>query len=403
MQIIADLRAANVTVTQHPATGHFPWGMMLEHPDWGRAELAYPAEFPLPAVSLLRQSIGLTPFEQERACERRSLVILSMKTSNLSLLEATKRWLRWGRAAAGSTGTCLIDHHSERLWSIPALDSELSHNAPLDISALYAVRVYLDEDRQLRWLHTHGLAERGGFDLDIFDPNADMLGIQGHDILRAFAFRVLEGNLSPTSRRIRLLGAPAAQLVPWDVFLKRAPASIQALWNEQPQQGKRAVLVESTPLLPSRNSFEYQPYRGTSGPLENVIVEFSARATTLMQERAQATAPWLLSLLDTYDNLPSQVANPLEWKAFIKVGLRTDARLTLHNEHLWFRIVDRDNSTVTVRLESQPEAITRLTRGDVMQFDISQISGWMIRTRLGTIMPHDDRVARILSELSSSL
>ena len=122
-----------------------------------------------------------------------------------------------------------------------------------------------------------------------------------------------------------------------------------------------------------------------------------------MQERAQATAPWLLSLLDTYDNLPPQVANPLEWKVFIKVGLRTDARLTLHNEHLWFRIVDRDNSTVTVRLESQPEAIARLTRGDVMQFDISQISGWMIKTRLGTIMPHDDRVARVLSELSSSL
>ena len=402
MQVIADLRACGVTVLQHPATKASPWSMALSHPDWGEADIVLPSESTLPSQSVLAQSISLTPSERQQAQQRRSLVILSMRTRNESILVATKRWLRWGRATAGSIGLCVIDHRSEHIWSIPALDAELLHDAPLDVSSLYSVRVLYDEESSPQWLHTHGLADLGGFDLDVFYPSPDMLGTIGHDILRAFAFRVLDGHYSIDTKRLSLVDGETAQLVPWKTFTPRAPEAIQKLVAGVDHGGHRAVLVDRQSMAERYRKEHFQPYRTTSAPLRNIVIEFSDDATALMAERAVATWPRLVRTIRAYRTAPAPIADKIEPKCFIKVGIKTGPRFRTNTEHLWFRVNDLSDSTIHATLESEPCDISTLQPGEQYEFEPSQITGWVIHTRMGAILPYDDRVARMLAEYGAT-
>ena len=121
-----------------------------------------------------------------------------------------------------------------------------------------------------------------------------------------------------------------------------------------------------------------------------------------MRERAQATWPWLLQLLTTLSEFPDKLADSLQWECFIKVGIRTGSRLAFTTEHLWFRMLEHTEHQITAVLISEPEGASRLRSGAIATYGAADISGWMVRTRLGTIMPHDDRVARMLFELSAT-
>ncbi len=402
MQIVADLRASGITVLQRPSSSRFPWSMSLDHPAWGTAEIVFPKDFPLPAHSLLEQSIGLTPSELQHVLTRRSLVVLTMPAENETTLGATKRWLRWGRAAAGTTGLCVIDHRSEHIWSIPALEAELAHDAPLDVSALYSVRAVYDNEGMLRWMHTHGLEELGGFDLDIFEPNTEMLGTIGHDVLRSFAFQVLDGRCTPNSRRIDLITGAPAQLVPWQTFIRQAPEELISLWSRVEHGGRRAVLVERQGVSHRYSRRRFRPYHGTIETLSNALVEFPPTATDVMAERARATWPWLQHTLERYASAPEHISKEIDAQCFVKIGMRTDARFGFNTEHIWFRASRLSSDGVEAILESKPRGLKRLERGHTYQFERTEITGWLVRTRLGAILPHDDRVARMLAEYGAT-
>ena len=92
----------------------------------------------------------------------------------------------------GDEGVIVLDTVSQLPWSRAPLDDELAHDANLDVEALYCVHSVFEgaaEDpkgRDITWLHSHGLAELGGFDIDFIRPDPEFVD-QGSDIYRALA------------------------------------------------------------------------------------------------------------------------------------------------------------------------------------------------------------------------
>ena len=82
--------------------------------------------------------------------------------------------------------------------------------------------------------------------------------------------------------------------------------------------------------------------------------------------------------------------------------MRTDARFGFNTEHIWFRASRLSSDGVEAILESKPRGLKRLERGHTYQFERTEITGWLVRTRLGAILPHDDRVARMLAEYGAT-
>ena len=61
------------------------------------------------------------------------------------------------------------------------------------------------------------------------------------------------------------------------------------------------------------------------------------------------------------------------------------------------------HETIHARLESAPQDPRLPVSDELHIFSPAQLSGWLVRTRLGAILPHDDRVARMLAAYGATM
>ncbi len=208
------LRSTGIDVERLPDGEEMHWVMALRHPDWGEAMLASPRNIPAPPRELIEFDVGLTPPEKEELLRLGGSVLsLRMEGKKNNVLADRKNALRFLHAVMADDGLAVVDHVASSIWSRPALEDEMCHDADLDVGGIYALHAVAPDDAAdmqqdeegppIIWLHTHGLAEIGFFDFDILHPSPDLLG-PGVDTLRAIAFAIVEGAVTASTPEFEL-------------------------------------------------------------------------------------------------------------------------------------------------------------------------------------------------------
>ncbi len=170
------------------------WALAMRHPEYGAGTVWLPRECP-PIRQFLEFGLRVTQAEGEAAMSARRAVAVTVPADKKHVLRDRKRLLRFMRALMAEDAVMTVDLASGLPWTRANLDEELAHDADLDVESLYVYHAVSDKKDRPYWLHTHGLAELGGFDLDLLRPNQYTID-NANEVFRALAFAMLEGNIN---------------------------------------------------------------------------------------------------------------------------------------------------------------------------------------------------------------
>ncbi len=364
------------------------WAVGLEHPVLGKAELWCDRAAP-PIDDFIRFANNLSNGERAVAAGSAASVQVRVPAQRRHLLRDRKTMLRIARDVLGEDGLIVLDIASQLPWSRASLAEELAHDADLDIDALYCLHSVIDEGERVRWLHSHGLAEIGGFDLDIVDPHPEFVAACS-DPIRAIATMILDREVAESQSRFRF-GHPGgeARFVPARDFMRDADPSATALRDADHHDERRSVLCEPVgrKLLGFGRGERPEPLHfAQRPPSEQFVIYIPTSTTTLMAERALAT-------VDVLRDMASEFAE-FEVVAVVKLGYQTRDG---SKEHLWFTAHSIGDTTIDATLENKPFGVD-LVPGERAERPLDQLTDWMLLTPAGPVTPRSMTAARRLRE-----
>jgi hypothetical protein len=392
-QIEKRLRAAGMQVVpSEKGRGKADWAFGLCHEDHGSAIVLLEPEAP-PAAGFLQYALGLTESEAALAQTGTGAVLVVVAAEHDDVLRDRKRLLWFMRRVMGSDGVLGVDLASRLPWSPAALDDELAHDAPLDVEALYVCHAVPGKNGRVGWLHTHGLAELGGFDLDIVRPDP-WLFRTASDPLRALAWAVAQGKLT-TSTESFALADPGGKirLVPAAAFMAQAAAADRAFRDSGPDTGDphatdRAVVCEPRTPGAALAGAMPMPSRLLSRAQDGMTLVFDEEAAAMMAERALGTVGVLRSLMEEFAEWP---VVPTARLVFPILG--SDA-----SELITCQVHAIGEDTIDCTLTGQPTGLP-IREGLRSSFSLNRLADWTILSPEGDMTPRSLLGARRLREL----
>jgi hypothetical protein len=403
------LTSAGVAARPQPAGDDVAWRLRLERAGWAEADLfCLKTYLPVPPA-LVAFDPRLSDAERQATLAARSAVQVSMAGARDDVLRDHKEFLRALRIVMGADGVMAIDHRSNKFWTREALDDELAHDAPVDVEALFTLHaVYGADDapdtappaggsaeRQVYWLHSHGLAELGAFDFDILQPSADFVS-GSSDPTRALAYAILDGEVTPNGGPFEL-SAPGGvvEAVPAATFQRTADERYATLREAEDHTESRVVLCypKSRGWLARLvgRSDRPRPARWMTQPLgDGRVVHFTHAGTHMMEERARAT-------YGVFRSLMTELAD-LSLPALVKLGYVVDGGGADAREHLWFEVHEAGPDAIDATLMNQPFNIARMSAGQRGRHAVDLLTEWQIMTPVGSITPRSMRAARVIRE-----
>jgi uncharacterized protein YegJ (DUF2314 family) len=374
------------------------WRMTALHPLWGSLTLMG-VEDPPPWPIMLSHFVPLTKGERAAVEGVKSALYVELPAAGENVLRERKTMLRALSAIGGGGLVAAVDHMAQRLWTAADLAEELAHDADLDIESALSLHAIMGEgDDGAEWVHTHGLAELGGFDFHIVQPEPGRSFNPRTEAVRALAAMILEGRVKADGSSFPLFGGVDACFVPSKEFLAKAEGHAVAVLRrgiaDDEVHGRiGAVLCEAKgsgalsrlfggPARPRAHAALW------SEAIEGAAVTaFTDGMTALMSERARATYPLLRRLAEEFASYKFPIG--------IKMGYETAGG---GREHLWFKPETMSADEIDATLESPPMAVRGLKLGDRGTHAIERISDWIIGTPAGMITPRSLAAARIVRE-----
>ena len=158
-------------IKSRPAPKPLPgarWQLELEHPQWGRAQLTCLRQGlpPLPR-DLIAFSNRLTEEEKDSLLLAQTGLHLSIESPSGHILRDRKNYLRLGNAVCGTDGIAVVDLLANAIWTPPALQDELAHDADLDIQDIYSLHAVTEQaegadEKRVYWCIRTGCRKSGG-------------------------------------------------------------------------------------------------------------------------------------------------------------------------------------------------------------------------------------------------
>ena len=387
-EAFARLRDTGYQITERQ-TDDVLWALRLEHPDLGTADLWCDRAAP-PLAEFIKFANNLTDAEMAAARESTASVQIQVPAKRRNILRDRKTLLRVARDVMGDDGVMVLDTASQLPWSRDALADELSHDADLDVEALYCLHaVFGDDVDKPGWLHTHGLAELGVFDVDVVAPHPEFAAQCG-EMLRAISSMVLLGEVADDQDRF-VFGKPGgeARFVPAGRFMRDADPTFTAFRDAGDHAERRSVLCEPAgrKVLGFGRGDRPDPLRfARRSPPEQFVIYVPTSMTELMGERAKATLGVLRAMAAEFAEF--------EVVTIAKLGYPTRDG---GKEHLWFEVHGFGDDTLDATLANRPFAVD-LREGERAERPIDLLTDWILMTPAGNVTPRSLSAARKLRE-----
>lgn len=327
------LRAKGIDIQPSSNNTDSAWSLKLSHVQWGQAEIFSGQPFCVPP-SVFDHAF-LSDEDKQAAMSCRSIIRLNMTPSNENILRDRKLMLRYLRVIMGNDGVVALDFNSQKVWMRDDLDDELRHNADLDVEGLFTIHAVKGNNGKCEWLHTHGLAEIGTFDLDIINPCGEVRA-NAWELFRTFALAALEGRLSLSgSTYLPIQPGGKGRLVAMNRFLANADYNGRAelaKWVDDGHRRSHYVICdpEASAIARLFGAKSIRPSEILSGQLpENPLFTYSTDATNLMSERALNTYCLLRDLHQEFQQY--------QLSFFVKLGYPVSPGPPSEREHLCLR------------------------------------------------------------------
>ena len=366
------------------------WSYRVRHPVLGTADV-WADDATAPLADHLAGATTLTDEERARAEGAASAVLLRVPPVWGDVRRDRKTLLRLAAAVLGDEGVMVVDLGSRVAWSPAALAEELAHDADLDLEALYSVHAVAGGRT---WLHTHGLDDLGGMDIDIVEAHPDFVAASS-DPIRAIAATLLDqpaGEGFPDELRFGQPGG-VARPVPLTSFLTTASAALRQARRDlgAGHAGRRVVLCEPAHagflgFLNARRDTPEPLALARRPPPDGFVVFVPSAATTLMAERARGTLRILQARMAEF--------SALQLTALVKLGYPTRDG---GQEHLWFEAHGFTDTSVMATLENDPIDVD-LRRGARAERPLDLLTDWALVTPAGWITPRSSLATRRLRE-----
>jgi hypothetical protein len=369
------------------------WALSLAHPTLGTADLWCEREMP-PLADFIQFASNLTPREKAAGNAAAASVRLQVPATRRNVLRDRKTLLRMARDVLGEDGVMVLDLASQLPWSPVSLADEMAHDADLDVEALYCLHSVFDGDEPdetnpVHWLHSHGLAELGGFDIDVVAPHPDFVPL-GAESIRAIATMILNGDVAADQSRFAFAHPGGeARFVPAAEFMRTAKPQHTELRHADDHDERRSVLCEPAGrrVLGFGRGDTPEPLAiARRPPPDQFVVFFHESATKLMAERSAATVGILRSMMAEFAGF--------EVVTLLKLGYPTPEG---RKEHLWFEAHAIGDTTADATLENTPFKVD-LRPGERADRPLELLTDWMIITPAGMITPRSFIAARLLRE-----
>ena len=391
------LRALGVEITEMPVAEGFIWGLALNHPQWGKADLFNSRNMPLPPHTMIEWDPELTPDEVEEIKSCGTTVQFVMESSKNHILRDRKNALHYLNAVLGEEGLAAIDHVAQKIWPRAALEIETAHDADLDVDGIMTYHWVTSEDHPC-WLHSHGLGEIGVYDFDILNPSEELQS-HTHDLLRCIAFKSVEGEIKPGAT-FTPLSSKDIYAASAEEFMAKAAPEHRAIRDgaEEDHRENRVVLCDpKSGGLRALFSGKPHPSQLLSEPYdESELIQFSSATTELMSERAKAT-------FNLFTSIASELAE-FEPTPLVKLGCKVDnAQEENDREHMWFEYHGMSGDQIDATLLNKPFHIARMKEGDRALHSPELLTDWTIFTPAGKITPVMFRTLRLIRQKKDEL
>ncbi len=369
------------------------WSTEATDAVWGRADIACLRQ-PAPlSPELLNCALSLSKEEKARAQTGGVTLEVRISAQHKNILRDRKRLLFWLQTVMLADGVLAVDDSSMLMWSAAMLDDELAHDADLDIESLYTIHAVQDsrDNSHVQWLHTHGLAELGAFDIDVLQPSRAFVD-NCSDPFRALAFAALDGLVTADADRFQLvIPRGNVRLVPVDRYHAHAKPEHQALRDpDAAHSGARAVVCEPVGGLFGRWNTRPSPSRFLSSVegMDGFVIPFSSSATDLMSERARQTFGVFRALKEEFANL--------DLPTVVKLGYEVEGGAATDREHLWFAVHEVLGDHVDATLLNAPHRVPELKAEQRGRFPLERLTDWLILSPEGSMTPRNVSAARRL-------
>jgi Uncharacterized protein conserved in bacteria (DUF2314) len=374
-----------------PASPDVHWALRVSHPTWGQGELSARRNPVIPPPVLFEQSM-ITEEERERASRATASVTLFAPGKSGDVLVDRKAALRILSHCLGEYGAAVVDEPALKVWTPAMLETELVHDAPLDIDGILAVHLASNPGSGGgSWMHTHGLMEIGYVDFDIFDPAPELNTWRLWDVVRAMAFAILDGKAKPGGKPYPLVypGGEVALIDSHRFFARGETAVVHRFADlvDEYHRDNHVVLCDPQPGLLARfRPKAYRPSRFLAGNIpDEVIIKFPDSASALMSERARGTYGVLRQLWSEFAGL--------DLSFLVKLGYEIDGGGD--REYLWFEVHALGDDWIDATLTNDPFNVSDLRKGDRGQHPVELLADWTIFTPAGAINPRQMSAARL--------
>lgn len=200
------------------------------------------------AEGLARAAVQFTDAERAPLQAAGGALLVHVDRPSDRPLAGRKHLRHWLRVLLTSLdGLVAVDNGANIPWSRAMLDDELAHDADVDVESAIALHCVVDEqadDQPVAWLHTHGLEELGGVDIDVLRPSAFLAG-DVTEALRALAYASIEGTITARTYRFPFTSPDGAVgFLPVDTFQRKASPADATLRVPDGHSGRRVVACE---------------------------------------------------------------------------------------------------------------------------------------------------------------
>jgi uncharacterized protein YegJ (DUF2314 family) len=229
-----------------------------------------------------------------------------------------------------------------------------------------------DPDDRWAWITTHGLSRCGRVELEMLGVPA-VLSNEAVHLVDGLAALTLETPLPPAGQTISL----GSNLL---ISLMKPEEAIQSLKEEMPGNEER---TSPSAVITSHD--------GTSLFPQNALGILQVGETAVMRTKRSTNrrATIAKSQWSLFVTAAKQIGASEHATCLAQIPWSNTEEEDTPREYLWFRVVEIHQDSMTGELAHKPALVTSLEEGHREQFDLEDITDWIVMTPVGPMGPSD--------------